>query len=186
MTVFCSRRARVSIVVFEVDAATLLAAGAALGVAIGFAAQDILKNIFGGLVIIADRPFQVGDKIQVAGTYGEVTAIGTRSTRIVTPDDNLVSVPNSQIVDGQVANANAGALDCQVGVLGGVVGLLDLPHDQGRLGVGSAGVPGASGGGGRCDGGRGLARRGAARGRSDHQGAGHPPDSLGTDEAAHG
>ena len=100
--------------VFRIDAATLLAAGAALGVAVGFAAQDILKNIFGGLVILADGPFQVGDKISVAGTYGEVSAIGTRSTRIVTPEDNVVSVPNSQIVEQQVSNANTGALDCQV------------------------------------------------------------------------
>lgn len=52
--------------------------------------------------------------IGVEGTYGEVVSIGLRSTRITTPDDNLVSVPNSQIVDGQVANANAGALYCQV------------------------------------------------------------------------
>lgn len=101
-------------VVFDVDAQSLLAATAAIGVAVGFAAQDLLKNIFGGLVIISDRPFQVGDKISVAGTYGEVTSIGLRSTRIVTPDDNLVTVPNAQVVDGQVANANAGALDCQV------------------------------------------------------------------------
>lgn len=101
-------------VIFQLDATSLIAAAAAIGVAIGFAAQDILKNIFGGLVIIFDQPFQVGDKVSVGGTYGEVVSIGLRSTRITTPDDNLVSVPNSQIVDGQVANANAGALDCQV------------------------------------------------------------------------
>jgi len=100
--------------IFEVDAQGLIAAAAAIGVAVGFAAQDLLKNIFGGLVIIFDTPFQVGDKISVGGAYGEVVAIGLRSTRIVTPDDNLVSVPNSQIVDGQVSNANSGALDCQV------------------------------------------------------------------------
>lgn len=100
--------------VFNVDRQGLLAAGAALGVAVGFAAQDVLKNIFGGILIILDQPFQVGDKISVGGTYGEVVSIGLRSTRIVTPDDNLVSVPNTQVVDGQVANANAGALHCQV------------------------------------------------------------------------
>lgn len=100
--------------VFQVNAQSLFAATAAIGVAVGFAAQDLLKNIFGGLVIITDRPFQVGDKISVAGTYGEVSSIGLRSTRIVTPDDNLVTVPNAQVVDSQVANANAGALDCQV------------------------------------------------------------------------
>ncbi len=100
--------------VFDISAQNLFAAAAAIGVAVGFAAQDLLKNIFGGLVIISDRPFQVGDKISVGGTYGEVTSIGLRSTRIVTPDDNLVTVPNAQLVDTQVANANAGALDLQV------------------------------------------------------------------------
>ncbi len=100
--------------VFRVNQGQLLAASAAIGVAIGFAAQDVLKNIFGGLLIILDQPFQVGDKIRVGGTYGEVVSIGLRSTRIVTLDDSLVSVPNAQVVDGQVANANAGALDCQV------------------------------------------------------------------------
>lgn len=100
--------------VFQVDANSLFAAAAAIGVAVGFAAQDLLKNIFGGLVIISDRPFQVGDKILVQGTYGEVTNIGLRSTRLVTPDDSMVTVPNAQVVDGQVSNANTGALDCQV------------------------------------------------------------------------
>jgi small-conductance mechanosensitive channel len=101
-------------VVFSVGGQELLAAGAAVGVAVGFAAQDILKNIFGGLIVLFDQPFQVGDKVSVGGTYGEVVAIGLRSTRIVTPDDNLVTVPNAQVVDGQVANANAGELNCQV------------------------------------------------------------------------
>lgn len=101
-------------VVFSVQGQEFLAAGAAVGVAIGFAAQDILKNIFGGLIVLFDQPFQVGDKISVGGTYGEVVSIGLRSTRITTPDDNLVTVPNSQVVDGQVANANSGELNCQV------------------------------------------------------------------------
>jgi small-conductance mechanosensitive channel len=101
-------------VIFEVDAQGLLAAAAAIGVAVGFAAQDLLKNLFGGLILVFDQPFQVGDKIRVGGTYGEVKSIGLRSTRIVTPDDNLVSVPNAMVVDQQVANANAGELNCQV------------------------------------------------------------------------
>ncbi|HSH74185.1 MAG TPA: mechanosensitive ion channel family protein [Longimicrobiales bacterium] len=101
-------------VIFQVDAQGLLAAAAAVGVAVGFAAQDLLKNLFGGLILVFDQPFQVGDKIRVGGTYGEVKSIGLRSTRIVTPDDNLVSVPNAQVVDQQVANANAGELNCQV------------------------------------------------------------------------
>jgi len=101
-------------VIFQVDAQGLFAAAAAIGVAVGFASQEMLKNLFGGLILVFDQPFQVGDKISVGGTYGEVKAIGLRSTRIVTPDDNLVSVPNAQVVDQQVANANAGELNCQV------------------------------------------------------------------------
>ncbi len=100
--------------ILGVTAEGLLIAAAAVGIAVGFAAQDPLKNLLGGLVIVFDQPFQVGDRISVGGTYGEVTAIGLYSTRIATPDDTLVSVPNAQGVDGQVANANAGALDCQV------------------------------------------------------------------------
>lgn len=100
--------------VFRVDAQGLLAASAAFGLALGIAAQDLLKNVFGGLIVVFDQPFQVGDKISVGGTYGEVVSIGLRSTRIVTADDNLVTVPNSQVVEEQVANANAGQLNCQV------------------------------------------------------------------------
>ncbi len=100
--------------VFQIPGNSLLAAAAAIGVAVGFAAQEVLKNIFGGIVIILDQPFQVGDKIAIGETYGEVVSIGLRSTRIVTPDDNLVSVPNSQVVADQVANANAGELSLQV------------------------------------------------------------------------
>jgi small-conductance mechanosensitive channel len=101
-------------VIFDVEAQNLIAATAAFSVAVGFAAQDLLKNLFGGMILVFDQPFQVGDKISVGGTYGEVVSIGLRSTRIVTPDDNLVSVPNAQVVDQQVANANAGELNCQV------------------------------------------------------------------------
>ena len=100
--------------VFGVSGNQLIAASAAAGVAIGFASQDILKNIFGGVIILFDQPFQTGDRVQIGDTYGEVVSIGLRSTRIVTPDDNLVAVPNAQIVDSQVSNANAGAPDCQV------------------------------------------------------------------------
>ena len=100
--------------IFQVDAQGLIAAGAALGVGIAVAAQDVLKNVLGGLTVVFDQPFQVGDKISVGGTYGEVVSIGLRSTRIVTADDDLVSIPNSQVVEEQVANANAGQLNCQV------------------------------------------------------------------------
>lgn len=100
--------------VFRPQRETLLAFMTASGVAIGFAAQDMLKNIFGGLMIVLARPFQVGDKIKVGEFYGEVIEIGLRTTAIVTPDDSIVSIPNMEIVSKSVSNANSGALDCQV------------------------------------------------------------------------
>ncbi len=85
-----------------------------IGIAVGFASQDILKNIFGGLMIVFDRPFKVGDKIEVGKYYGEVVEIGLRATRVVTPDDSLVSVPNAEIMNQSVSNSNAGEPYCQV------------------------------------------------------------------------
>ena len=102
------------VAIFQPPAATVLAFTASIGVAIGFAAQDILKNIFGGIMILFDRPFQTGDKIQVGTYYGEVIEIGLRSTRIVTPDDNVVSIPNSEVMNSSVSNANMGEANCQV------------------------------------------------------------------------
>ncbi|NBV31339.1 MAG: hypothetical protein EBR93_02215, partial [Bacteroidetes bacterium] len=83
---------------------TVIAIGASIGIAVGFASQDILKNIFGGIMIILDSPFQVGDKIAVGDHYGEVTSIGLRSSRIVTPDDSVVSIPNAELMNHAVSN----------------------------------------------------------------------------------
>ncbi len=92
----------------------LLAGAASVAIAVGLASQDLLKNVFGGLVLLFERPFQVGDKIEVAGHYGEVAAIGLLTTRIVTPDDSMVSIPNMEVMNSPVSNANSGELDCQV------------------------------------------------------------------------
>ncbi len=94
--------------------ATVLAFFTSIGVAVGFAAQDLLKNVFGGLMILFDRPFQIGDKIEVAGNYGEVIKIGLRSTRIVTADDSAVSVPNAEMMNSAISNSNSGESNCQV------------------------------------------------------------------------
>lgn len=100
--------------VFKPPAATVIAFLASVGVAIGFSAQDLLKNIFGGLVVMFDSPFQVGDKIEAGKYYGEVVEIGIRSTRIVTPDDSTVTIPNSEFMMQYVSNSNSGENNCQV------------------------------------------------------------------------
>jgi len=100
--------------IFEPPIETLVALTASAGIAIGFASQDILKNIFGGIMILFDRPFQVGDKIEIGNYYGEVISIGLRTVRIVTKDDSLVAIPNSEIVNQSVSNSNSGESNCQV------------------------------------------------------------------------
>jgi MscS family membrane protein len=100
--------------IFRPPLPTIITVAASLGIAVGFASQDIFKNIFGGIMILFDRPFQVGDKIEVGNYYGEVIKIGLRSTRIVTPDDSMVSIPNGDIMSKSVSNANSGEPNCQV------------------------------------------------------------------------
>lgn len=100
--------------IFKPPVSTIIAVTASVGIAVGFAAQDIIKNIFGGIMILFDRPFQVGDKIEMGDYYGEVIKIGLRSTRIVTPDDSTVTIPNGEIMNKSVSNANFGEPTCQV------------------------------------------------------------------------
>ncbi len=100
--------------IFRPPVATVIAVTASVGIAVGFAAQDIIKNIFGGIMILFDRPFQVGDKIQLGEYYGEVMKIGLRSTKIVTPDDSTVTIPNGELMNKSVSNSNYGEPNCQV------------------------------------------------------------------------
>jgi MscS family membrane protein len=100
--------------VFHPPIESVFAFGASAGIAVGFASQDVLKNVFGGLMVLFDKPFRVGDKIKVDVHYGEVLSIGLRTVRIVTADDTIISIPNSEVVNTYVANSNSGSPDCQV------------------------------------------------------------------------
>lgn len=89
----------------------LLAIGGSVAVAVGFAFKDLLASLMAGIILLIDRPFQVGDRVEFGGQYGEVVEIGLRTVRIATLDDNLVSIPNSRFLSDAVSCANAGALD---------------------------------------------------------------------------
>ena len=102
------------VVLFHPTAEAVYALMASSALALGFAAQDILKNVFGGLLVILGRPFQIGDRVNVKDNYGEVVKIGLRSTDIRTLDDSVVTIPNSTFINESVSNANTGALDCMV------------------------------------------------------------------------
>ncbi len=93
---------------------SFIAFGISAGVAIGFAIQDILSNSFAGLIILFTRPFNIGDKIEVSGHYGEVIDISILKIRIVTLDDSIVTIPSKNFLSSTVSNANGGELNCQV------------------------------------------------------------------------
>jgi small-conductance mechanosensitive channel len=94
--------------VLDLGAAQLLAVSGLIGAAIGFGLQDLVSGIFGGLVLITERPYQVGDKVTIDGQYGEVGDIGLRSTAIQTPGDSTVVVQNDQLFQSSIVNANSG------------------------------------------------------------------------------
>ncbi len=94
----------------------LLAASGSAALAIGFGLKDIASSLIAGLTIVIERPFQVGDWVEFGDHYGEVVQIGIRTSRLVTLDDNLVTVPNSSFLTQAVASANAGNLDMMVSV----------------------------------------------------------------------
>jgi MscS family membrane protein len=100
--------------IFNPPMTSLIAFGASVGVAVGFAAQDVIKNIFGGFVILIDRPFKIGDKIEVGSIYGEVLDMSLRSTRVQTADDSIVTLPNGELMNQSISNSNSGETNCQV------------------------------------------------------------------------
>jgi small-conductance mechanosensitive channel len=98
----------------EPSLSELVAFAGFFGAGVGFGLKDFFADIMGALVITFERPFQIGDKIAVGDTYGEVVDIGIRSTRVITPDDSQVSLPNFLILSSAVSSANAGSLAMMV------------------------------------------------------------------------
>lgn len=82
--------------------ATLIAGLGIAGIAIGFAAKDTLSNVLAGVFIFWDKPFYIGDLVEIEGEYGEVQDITLRTTRIVTPDGRMVSIPNQNIAANKI------------------------------------------------------------------------------------
>ncbi len=80
----------------------------AVGVGVGFGLQNITSNFISGLVILAERPIKVGDRVEVEGKAGLVQAIRARSTTIVTNDNISLIVPNSKFIESTVTNWSHG------------------------------------------------------------------------------
>lgn len=89
---------------YNVNVTPLIAGAGVIGIAIALAAQDLFSNFFGGAIIITDQPFKVGDRVLVNDILGDVVHIGPRSTRVVTLDADIVTIPNNKITTSVVRN----------------------------------------------------------------------------------
>jgi small-conductance mechanosensitive channel len=114
--------------IFELTDEVLLALGGTAAVSVGFALKDLVASVVAGLIILLDRPFQVGDRVTFEGQYGEVRYIGLRSVRLVTLDDTQITIPNNKFLTEAVASGNAG----QVHMMIQVDFLVGIDQDVGR------------------------------------------------------
>jgi small conductance mechanosensitive channel len=90
-----------------VNVSAIIAGFGIAGLALGFAAKDALGNFISGVTILLDRPFKVGDWVQVGGMYGQVRELTLRSTRILTRNRELIVIPNDHMVNQPVHNQSA-------------------------------------------------------------------------------
>jgi len=93
-----------------VNVMPFIAGAGVAGIAIGFAAKDTLSNLIAGVLLIVDRPFEVGDRIEVwtapsgSATWGDVIDIGLRATKIKTTDNIIIIIPNNEIMKRDIIN----------------------------------------------------------------------------------
>jgi len=98
----------VALQILGVDLTSLAVLAGALGLGIGFGLQNIVNNFVSGLIILAERPIQLGDRVVVGDVEADVIRIGARSTSIRTNDNIVIIVPNSEFISGRVTNLSHG------------------------------------------------------------------------------
>ena len=99
----------VLLLIWGINPVGWLASAGIVGVAVGFAAKDTLANLFAGFFIVADAPYKIGDFINLdTGERGQVSAIGLRSTRLMTRDDVEITIPNGVIANAKIVNESGG------------------------------------------------------------------------------
>ncbi len=91
---------------FHYDLTALIAGLGVGGLAVALATKDYLENIVGGMTIFTDKPFKIGDLVEVNGTTGFIEEVGIRTTRLLTFDNTLVIIPNSQMVSSKLINVS--------------------------------------------------------------------------------
>lgn len=93
---------------FGVNLVPILGGLGVVGLAVGFAAQDILANLISGITLLLDRPFRIGDWIRTESHEGQVASLTLRTTRLKTRDNEYVSIPNKEVAGAVVENLSVG------------------------------------------------------------------------------
>lgn len=101
---------------------------AALAIALGFAVKDFGSSLVAGIVAIYERPYRPGDWVKIDQAYGEVKTVGLRAMRLVTPDDDTVTIPHLKFWDTNIYNANDGRRDLMC-----VADFFLHPHHDGAM-----------------------------------------------------
>ena len=103
-----------------VNVTPLVAGASVAGLAVSLAAKDTLSNLIAGVLLIIDRPFQIGDRIEVwnapreTSTWGDVVEIGLRATKIRSTDNLIFVIPNNEIMRRDIVNYTGSGMDIRV------------------------------------------------------------------------
>jgi len=106
--------------ILGVNIMPFIAGAGVAGIAIGFAAKDTLSNLIAGVLLILDRPFEVGDRIEIwsapknSATWGDVIDVGLRATKICTTDNIVIVIPNNEIMMRDIVNYTSGSDEIRV------------------------------------------------------------------------
>jgi small conductance mechanosensitive channel len=95
--------------IFGVNITVIITSLGIAGIAVGFAARNIISNFFGGILLLLDKVYSVNDVVRINDTYGKVRLITLRTTQIITFDGNVVNIPNSRILNSTVINLTSGS-----------------------------------------------------------------------------
>ena len=88
--------------------APLIGALGILGLAVSLAAQDTFSNFISGIILLLDQPFQIGDWVKIGDEFGRVESLTLRTTRLQTPDNESVAIPNAVVAGGEIKNLSDG------------------------------------------------------------------------------
>ena len=87
-----------------IDVTSIIALASVLTLAVSLSVQNLLTNVLGGFTLLYTRPFKSGDFVEVAGKSGTVQEISMTYTKLATPDNKIISIPNASVVAGDIIN----------------------------------------------------------------------------------